>query len=363
MTDKKIPRLFGIKNSNRDFTQKDSWGKNQFNSSFPAALACYLYSKNLKAVYYETNQRMEIEKNFIGIDELFGVNPLGEKIFFSFETQYMPFQKYIFGSIPRNDLVILVNGQCVSTFEIKLVALPDNSTCDLEEKFFGVEIVVRPDTIIYLACSFIKIFENNLQELKNIFASVGNSVEDWEVAEKVLLFSYEIYSTIKNLVKISYKNQIPMIIEPVWKTLGKSPRLAENCLDVFVWSNCGILNLFMPKETDFVDDKKILPKISRHTRTMILLFKMLKDFCDFGKFDGKKIIDKLSFNTKNDKAFSSNGLRTQNLMNCSELKNPRITKNEIKNIILGGGQNLLSPERRFDAIIYNSPELFAEENL
>ena len=363
MTDKKIPRLFGIKNSNRDFTQKDSWGKNQFNSSFPAALACYLYSKNLKAVYYETNQRMEIEKNFIGIDELFGVNPLGEKIFFSFETQYTPFQKYIFGSIPRNDLVILVNGQCVSTFEIKLVALPDNSTCDLEEKFFGVEIVVRPDTIIYLACSFIKIFENNLQELKNIFSSVGNSVEDWEVAEKVLPFSYEIYSTIKNLVKISYKNQIPMIIEPVWKTLGKSPRLAENCLDVFVWSNCGILNLFMPKETDFVGDKKILPKISRHTRTMIWLFKMLKDFCDFGKFDGKKIIDKLSFNTKNDKAFSSNGLRTQNLMNCEELKNPRITKNEIKNIILGGGQNLLSPERRFDAIIYNSPELFAEENL
>ena len=27
-------------------------------------------------------------------------------------------------------------------------------------------------------------------------------------------------------------------------------------------------------------------------------------------------------------------------------------------IILGGGQNLLSPERRFDAIIFNSPELF-----
>jgi hypothetical protein len=40
------------------------------------------------------------------------------------------------------------------------------------------------------------------------------------------------------------------------------------------------------------------------------------------------------------------------------LHNPRITKEEIKNIILGGGQNLLSPERRFDAIIYNSPELF-----
>ena len=34
------------------------------------------------------------------------------------------------------------------------------------------------------------------------------------------------------------------------------------------------------------------------------------------------------------------------------LKN-KFDHEEIKNIILGGGQNLLSPERRFDAIIFN----------
>ena len=39
---------------------------------------------------------------------------------------------------------------------------------------------------------------------------------------------------------------------------------------------------------------------------------------------------------------------------------PRIKKSEIKNIILGGGQNFLSPERRFDAIIVNTPDLFEE---
>lgn len=44
-------------------------------------------------------------------------------------------------------------------------------------------------------------------------------------------------------------------------------------------------------------------------------------------------------------------------MACDELAKPRIRRNEIRNIILGGGQNLLSPERRFDAIIYNSPDL------
>jgi len=96
---------------------------------------------------------------------------------------------------------------------------------------------------------------------------------------------------------------------------------------------------------------------------MIWLFKMLKDYADTGHFNGSKIIDELSYNTKNDKAFSSNGLRTHPIMACPELTHPRITKGEIKNIILGGGQNLLSPERRFDAIIYNSPDLFKEDFL
>jgi len=46
-------------------------------------------------------------------------------------------------------------------------------------------------------------------------------------------------------------------------------------------------------------------------------------------------------------------------MDSEALKQPRIRKNEIKSIILGGGQNLLSPERRLDAIIFNSPDLFS----
>jgi len=93
----------------------------------------------------------------------------------------------------------------------------------------------------------------------------------------------------------------------------------------------------------------------------VWLFKMLYDFSNSGKFNGNSIIDGLSYNLKNDKAFSSNGLRTHEIMKCEELIKPRIERDEIKNIILGGGQNLLSPERRFDAIIYNSPDLFKEE--
>jgi hypothetical protein len=85
---------------------------------------------------------------------------------------------------------------------------------------------------------------------------------------------------------------------------------------------------------------------------------MLLDFCKNGRINHSKIIDELSFNTKNDKAFAVSGKVSQPFMASPQLTKPRITKDEIKNIILGGGHLLLSPERRFDAIIYNSPDLF-----
>lgn len=349
------PRLFGINNSNRDYSNKDTWGKNQFNSSFPASLACYMHSKGLKAVYFKADKNMKRDLTYIGIEELYGLNPLSDDIYFSFETQYTPYQKYVIGSIPRNDLVIISKDQCVSSIEIKLAALPDNPTCRFSEDKYGSEIVVRPDTIIYLACSFIQSLGDNQEALKKIIGKAGKKVKDWSESLEVLPYMDEIYGTIKKIVEERVEYQIPIIMEPVWKTEGKSPCLAENCLDVFIWSNFGMLNLFMPGE-----DEEIRT-ITRHTRTMIWLFKMLQEYAEKGKFDGAKIIDQLSYNLKNDKAFASNGLRTHPIMTCAELTHPRIEKKEIKHIILGGGQNLLSPERRFDAIIYNSPDLFKEE--
>jgi hypothetical protein len=85
---------------------------------------------------------------------------------------------------------------------------------------------------------------------------------------------------------------------------------------------------------------------------------MLDDFSKQERINHRKIIDQLSYNTKNDKAFALSGKITNQYMRSEILHRPRINKSEIREIILGGGQNLLSPERRFDAIIYNSPDLF-----
>ena len=85
---------------------------------------------------------------------------------------------------------------------------------------------------------------------------------------------------------------------------------------------------------------------------------MLFDYSVYSHFDYVRIIKQHSYNYANDKAFALSGRRTYPFLACEELTHPRIKKSEIRNIILGGGQNLLSPERRFDAVLVNSPDIF-----
>ncbi|MBL0721685.1 MAG: HindVP family restriction endonuclease [Sulfurovum sp.] len=344
------PSLFGLNKTNRDYTKETTWGKNQFNSSFPASLCCYLASKDIEANYLSI-QDGQFQPTTIAIKDVFDIEADDSDLYFAFESQHTPFQRYVIGSLPRTDLVTQKEstGECLQGLEIKLTALPDNSTFHLEENEYGSELVVRPDTIVYLACSLASSLQSDLIELiPNI------QIEDWADASLVLPHIKTIIETIKNISLHIEDSQNAFLLQPIWKTKGKSPQLAEQCLDIFVWSNAGFSNFI----SQIADDNPSSIRITRQTRTAIWLFKMLQDIAIKGQFNHEEIIDNLSYNTKNDKAFASSGKITNRYMLSPRLEKPVISKAEIKNIILGGGQNMLSPERRFDAIIFNSPELF-----
>jgi len=354
---KQSPGFFGIKHSNRDFSQKDSWGKNQFNSSFPASLASYMHHKGLEANYICLGKEGEVFQKGLNVKELFGIDPNSEDIFFAFESPYMPYQKLLIGNLPRVDLVIQnkESGVCLKGLEIKLTALPDNSTHTLGDEKYSCEIVVRPDTIVYLACEIAQNYQENLGHLKKIIGNSFDEISDWSDPGEIIPWIPKVSEKLKEILQDNLEKQTPLLVQPVWKTKGKSPRLSENCLDVFVWSNLALTQFIL----DFAKSENHLShRITRQTRTFIWVFKMLYDFSKKEQIDHEKIIDELSYNTKNDKAFAASGRVTFPYLQSENLTKPRITKGEIKNIILGGGQNLLSPERRFDAIIYNSTEIF-----
>jgi len=352
------PGLFGITHSNRDFTQASAWGKNQFNSSFPAGLTNFIYHKNLGNNYICLDKDLKVKHKKISTEQLYGIKPTSDDLFFAFESQYTPYQQFVIGSLPRVDLVTQsrTKGQVLRPIEIKLTTLPDHATHLLNEENYGCELVARPDTIVYLACSIAMNFKDNHGYLVHLIGEKFRKIKDWSDGRNVWDHIADMIFSIDRILLEVIDQQEPILLQPIWKTNGKSPQLANNCLDVFVWSNFAFTRLFMDVARN---DIGVRNNITRQIRTVVWLFKMLYDFAQHGQIDHRKTIDDLSYNTKNDKAFAVHGNTTHKYMTCAELANPRITKSDIKEIILGGGQHLLSPERRFDAIIFNSPELFA----
>lgn len=353
------PSLFGINNSNRDFSHKDSWSKNNFNSSFPAALIAYMDSINIRCVYLKLNEKGEVVKDYISGKELFHLNPLSDELYYSFESAYTPYQPYSIGPAPRVDLMLMDNksNQVLAGYEVKLTTLPDESTFKLSEDRYGCELVIRMPSIHFLASSLAAIYKGSHEKLRHYFGKNGyGNVASYMEAAQVNPRLGDICERMNGLIKDNLKSQKPALIQPIWKTIGKSALLADNCLDVFVWSDLAFTRLFMNEAITVPLDSTIA--VNRPTRALIQLFFMLNEVAVKGTFHPNDIFQKLTYTMKNDKAFSVPGRKTNKIMSCDELTRPRITKKEIKNIILGGGQSLLSPERRFDAALVSSPDIF-----
>ena len=351
----KKPALFGQKHSSRDYTKAECWGKNQFNSSFPASLVAYMYSKGIKPVYICTTKDNSIEHKYIDGKTLLGIDPLGDDAYYNYEAGFAPYEKFYQGEREKIDLVMMSNAtsNLVSGLEVKLTALPDNTTKNRPESEWGTEIVMRPPTICFLACSICSNYRTLEQKerLRSFLRRVPQ-INHWEEPDEVLSHYGQIIDAILAISTDMHNYQKPLIIQPIWKTEGNKMRLKEDCLDVFAWSDLAIIQMCC------TEDSSHLRRINRFHRTIVWLYKMLLDYVTYETFDYKRIIRLQSYNLANDKAFALPGSKSFEFLKGPEILKPRVSKYEIKNIILGGGQDLLSPERRFDAVIVNSPDLF-----
>ena len=355
MKAKQVPGLFGQKHSSRDYTKADSWGKNQFNSSFPASLVAYMYSKGIKPIYIKANKKNTIVHDEIESVDLFGIEPLSENAYYNYEAGFAPYEKFYQGEREHIDLVMLdyETGKPLSGLEVKLTALPDNTTKSQPESDWGTEIVMRPPTICFLACSICENYSTpkGKERLRSMLRQVPQ-INHWEEIDEVLPHYTKILDSVLAISTDMCNKQKPLIIQPIWKTDGNKMRLKDDCLDVFVWSNLSIIQMCC------TEDASNIRRLNRFHRTIIWIYKMLLDYVTYDTFDYKRIIRLQSYNLANDKAFSMPGAKSRVFLKEEQILKPRISKYEIKNIILGGGQDLLSPERRFDAVLVNSPDIF-----
>ena len=102
------PGLFGQRHSSRDYRYEESWGKNQFNSSFPASLVAYMSSKGISPVFICTNSNNEIVHKYISPLELLGIDPLSDDAYYDYEAGFFPYEQYYTaGRKEKIDLVMI----------------------------------------------------------------------------------------------------------------------------------------------------------------------------------------------------------------------------------------------------------------
>lgn len=380
------PTLFGLTGkSNRETGTKTFWGKNEFNSCFPAALLCYMARKNVRPVYLKLDKRLQIVHQTIGVPELFGMDPFSPDIYFTFEDLFEPHQEFVRGQAPRCDLVIRNTANksaAVRGFEMKLTALPDNSTAKFDDAKYSCEMVIRPPSVVHLAVDIAYIFKDRRKELLDRLAPVCMRIYNWRNAEEVTGHTSDLIKALDHVFLDLIEYQEPFIIQPIWKTVGKASILHNNCLDVFVWSTFAFTRLFIDEyktpengdqdndeeQTDEKEAKKKnakkknaqhkTHKMTRPQRCIFWLARMLYEFSQGGQINPSMIPNEMGYEYQTDKAFSINGMRSWKYLTDKALKKPRVKKTQIRHIILNGGQGQLSPERRFDAAIVNTPGIF-----
>ncbi|MDA8003597.1 MAG: HindVP family restriction endonuclease [Alphaproteobacteria bacterium] len=343
------PSLYGLTESNSNRTGKDLWGKNQFNSTFPVSLCCYMRDRGLDAVYLAVDEGFSrIDEGMcIAINDLFGATEKNPESHFAFEAPYSGFSDLVMGNIDNLDLIISDgSGRQLRPIEIKLTVVPDSATQDEEERCWAPELIVRPVATLYAA---LQVYCNNSDDkrLRNIVEPVAQDIQDWNNRAEILAKKERILSCICEYFAIAREKQQPFLMQPIWKTLGQSPDLADPCFDVFVWSDCALFRIIV----DEASREQRGERVSRSMRECVRLLKVMYDAHTVGTVNRKNVTN-IDFGSQTDKAVAFNGNVTRKYMGESRLLRPSLERKVLKEIILNGGERCLKPERRFDASLY-----------
>lgn len=341
--------LYGVSHSNR--STDAHWGKNCFNSSFPAAMACYMFDHNIKAIYNKlelVDGQLRVIPSEISIREVFNCKnrPLDE-LYFSFETVFAPYQEYSVDAVDGIDLVVKdIDGAFLSPLEVKLTVLPTANTSRLPESKWGCELVIRSATTSYCALGMFDAVKDDARIVRNIFESACSSIQSWDNDFEMTHKTPALSECINTFQTRYLTKQKPLLMQTIWKTQGQSPVLADDAFDIVIWSDYAFSRLFV--DSSF----KVTKKMSRSMRASARLARCLWELSKSGKVRLTDIFRQMAFDNQTDKEFAIQGPKWRKYVTSKRIIEPILPKEVISEIIEPGYIERLMPERRFDQTLY-----------
>ena len=345
-----LPRLYGIFNSNRN--NEELWGKNCFNSAFPTALACYMRDNERAAVHVcvhpENGDNAVIRNDDIAIGDVFNAAGVSnERLGFHFESGFPPYHRYA-EDVDKADLVVKNGNEWLRPCQIKLTVTPDDGTSALKEDEWGPELVLRPaDTSLGIVGMYAAV-ANRAKEIQELFAPVCSEIQNWDNRIEMLTRKDALINCAKKFLAEFHSAQQPYILQTIWKTKGKTPHLADDAFDLFVWSDFAVVLAAVSQAATERGQK-----VQRSYRSVIRFAKVMYDLSRQSEpIQIKRIYRGLTFDAQTDKELAMSGRVTKNFLTSPRRTRLLFPPSVLKDIILGGGHEKLSPERRFDQTVY-----------
>lgn len=369
-THSRPPRLFGIEQSNR--SHDDMWGKNCFNSAFPVALACYMRTQGVSPIYVcveKSGSELTISNEEIPVGQVFNApnatnNIPNEELRFVFEEKFEPHLNHVIepDQLDKVDLVIQHNETFLRALQVKLTVIPDSGTSSKDETKWAPEIVLRPaDTVSCVLGIYSNIagYPNKTKKVKSIFHSVCGKIQNWDNHAEMLSVRDNLLNCVETFISDFHNLQQPCLLQQIWKTKGKNPDLAENALDIFIWSDYALITTYLKQARE-----KKVKELQRADRAVARLARVLYELSSSAdrKIDIRSIYRTMSFGKQTDKEIAMSGNITRQYMTSPRRHKPCLGPEVLQNIILNMGHKKLSPERRFDQTIYFTAEKYFAKN-
>lgn len=358
--------LYGMEYSNKDFTQKGSFGKNTFTNAFPLSVAQY--------ISLEKGLEIPVIRAIIGADGLprtehvktpwasiINTDPANAR--FSVESSFTGYQQYSHGVPNKSDVVIIDNltGDHRRPLEIKLVVVPTSGSANKPRNQQTCEIVSRPSTVEQVVFSIANDFgpsrRYELQEILRNSLGVPNDYK-WQDQTFMLGALPRIVKSVDAIIEAGIGIQTPLVLVAVWRSEGQVPVIEEDhAFDVFVWTELAFLQLYLDSvRAQYIEADGTLKAghpatISRSARTLIWIVRALWDYTTQLTLNFTQVQRDTSYGVQTDKAAAFAGAKTSRHMMSPEFLFPRVAGSEIDYIFNPAGHDFLLPERRLDAAL------------
>ena len=348
------PRLFGIRRSNRPASKM--WGKNCFNNAFPVALACFMWSERLKAVYVSAKPRAgepDIANGEISVPRVFAA-PRGvsaEDLRFDFESDFDPYGGYVEreDAMDGADVVVRHGDDWLRPLQIKLTVIPNHGTYRRPKPQWTTEFVVRPSDSCMCALGIFNSVSDRVDRVKDILRLPCSKIRDWTNEAEVVGHQRDMMRVVGQFLTEFSDRQIPYVLHPIWMTVGKQSELADKAFDLFVWSDFALVSAYWRQAASVKgkEGKRAYRAVCRFARAQY-------DLATRGSIQYDPIYRDIALGVQTDKELSLSGDQMRHCLNSPRRTAPLLSPDILPKIILNGGQKLLSPERRLDQTIYFS---------